>query len=133
MNVLEESLYDALAGNAPLLAVVSTRIYRQTAPPGAVYPLVLFGLNAGGDENTTSVDSLDVRYAVRGVSEVSTDQAGDVDDLIRTVLHKTALTVTGWSNFWTTRGAEIRLTEIDPSGKRFYHAGAIYRIRLDKT
>lgn len=132
MNALEDALYDQLAAGTALVAATGTRIFRSAAPQEAAYPVVIYQLQAGGDENATPVDSLDVRYSVRAVSVVSPADAGDLDELIRAQLHRAALSVSGWNNCWTARGAEIRLLEVDTSGKKFWHAGAVYRIRLDK-
>jgi hypothetical protein len=132
MNVVEDAIYDTLFGHAPLAALVSTRIYRQRAPQGATYPHVVYGLQGGGDENLTPNDSQNLLYAVRFVAEASPDDAGDGADLIRTALHRQTLTVSGAVNFWTAAQAYIRFTETDErTGKTYYHAGAIYRIRVD--
>jgi len=131
MNALEDALYDTLAAHAGLTALVSTRIYRQAAPQGATLPYVLYELVAGGDENSSPVDSQDLRYRARGVSATSSDEAGDIDDQIRAALHRQALTVSGWENFWTSRENAFRFTET-AEGVRRYHAGASYRVRLDK-
>ncbi len=133
MNALEEALYDQLAGGTALAAAVGTQFFRSAAPPEAEHPFVIYQLQSGGDENATGVDSLDLRYGVRAVSAASADEAGDLDDLIRARLHRATLSVSGWNNCWTTREAEIRTLETDASGKQFWHAGAVYRIRLDKS
>jgi len=138
MNVLEEAIYDALAANTALTAVVpASRIYRGAAPQGATLPYLVIVLQAGGDDNLTPVDSVDLLYQVRSVSEVSVDEAGDIDELVRPVLHKATLTVSGgWTNYWSSREREIRHTETDDqdlgTGLRRYHGGALYRFRLDK-
>lgn len=132
MNAVEDALYDTLYAHAPLAAVVATRIYRQRAPQGASYPQVIYGLQGGGDENLTPNDSQNLVYAVQFISETSPDDAGDGADLIRAALHKTTLTIVGGVNFWTAAGGYIRYTETDErTGKTYYHAGALYRIRVD--
>lgn len=137
MNALEEALYDKLAGSAAIAAAVGTRIYRQAAPPGASHPLIVYAHHAGGDENETPVDSLDVHYRVTAISAESADEAGDIEELIRTALHRAALTVPGWEVFWLARGNQFRLTETDAgvegAGRRYWHAGAFYHLRLDKA
>lgn len=133
MNALEDALYDKMSGNAGVAALVSTRIYREQAPQGAAYPLVVYGHQAGGDETLTSVDSVNVVYQVRAVSSVSAAEAGAIDEALRTALHRQTLTVTGWANFWTARINAIRFVETTPEGKAVFHAGGMYRIRLDKS
>lgn len=137
MNALEEGIFDALAANGALTAVVpSARMYRGAAPQGATLPYLVIMLQGGGDDNMTPVDSFDELYQVRAVSGLSVDEAGDIDDLIRPVLHKATLTIAGWTNYWTRRETEIRVTETDSAeggtGVRRFHAGGLYRIRGDK-
>lgn len=130
MNVIEDGIYDKLAGHAALAALVGTRIYRQEAPPDATYPLVIYQHQAGGDDNETPARALSPLYGIRGVSKVSADEAGDVADAIDGAMHMQTLTVTGWTNYWTARTSLLRYTENTESTQK-WHAGAFYRIRLD--
>ncbi len=132
MNAVEDALYDWLAADAGVAALVGTRIYRQAAPEGEAGDFIILQHHAGGDENLTPADSQDLYYQVRGVSRTSPDAAGAIDDSVRARLHGATLTVSGWTNFWTSRQQAIRFTETDEVGSaRRYHAGAFYRIRLD--
>jgi hypothetical protein len=69
-------------------------------------------------------------YQIKGVSNVSMASAGSIDTQIDTLLHDTPLSVAGWTNFWIMRESSVRFTEVDGSGREFYHSGGIYRIRL---
>lgn len=137
MNALDSAIYDAMAANVALTAMVpAARFYIGQAPQGAVAPYVIFMQHAGGDVNDTPVDSLNLVYQVRAVSDKSAAEAGQIDDLLRAALHKATLAVSGWNNCWTAREGEFRNPETDDgksnSGVTRWHAGALYRILLDK-
>jgi len=132
MNVLEEAIYDRLAGDSAITALVSTRIYRQAAPQDAVLPYLIYQLQGGGDENLTPTESTNHVYQVRAVSQVSNDEAGDIAQAVHDQLHKATITVTGWTNYWTAAISDIELVETDQSGVRRWHRGNMYRIRLAK-
>ena len=130
MNALEEALYDKLAGATAVTDLVSTRIYRGMAPQNAALPYLIIQLQGGGDDNWTPTESKSYVYSVRAVSQVSTDEAGDIAEAVHTALHKQALTVSGWENYWMAAIGDLEVGETDPAGVRRWHRGQNYRIRL---
>jgi len=133
MNEIETGLYQKLiaaSGLTGLLAAGTGSVFNQQAPPGAGYPLVIFQQQGGGDENKTPHRSQNFLYVVKGVSSVSLEQAGTIDAAIDAALHLQSITATGWTNFWLARETEIRFTETTPQGVNYYHAGAVYRLRV---
>lgn len=130
MNDIEEAIYDALAVTA-LTNLVGTRIYRDMAPQGAAYPMVIYAWSGGGDDNDTPARSRSPLYQVRAVSAESADEAGDIAAVIDGLLHHQTLTVSGYTNYRTTQTSEVNGAEFDEgAGKRFWHRGAVYRIRI---
>jgi hypothetical protein len=67
---------------------------------------------------------------VRGYA-ASALAAGSIDAACSTLLHKQAITITGYTNFWTAREMDLATVENPPNGKPVYMAGGLYRIRLD--
>jgi hypothetical protein len=128
---IDDAMYDKLAGASGVTALVSTRIYRGAAPQGATAPYVIYAVQAGGDENLTPADSINLLYQVRGVSKVSAAEAAQIGDAIRAALHRQTLSITGWTNYWMARTAQIQTVETTPEGLRFWHDGGLYRVRVD--
>ena len=131
-NVLNDGLLDKLAANSTLIATLGgTAIYYQHAPDGEPYPYVVLSHQAGGPDNINPSDLRSMSYYVRGYS-TSRALAGSIDALCSASLHKQALTVSGYTNFWTVRETDVAPPpEITPAGGRVYAAGGFYRIRLD--
>lgn len=130
MNVLFDGIYDAL-NVAGVTALVGTRIYRDAAPPNPTYPLVVLQHIAGGEDNQTPVRAASPLFQVRAVSDLSAAEAGSVAAAVDTALHGVTVTVSGYTNYWTARESLVVFSEYDPpSGKRFWHSGAQYRVRI---
>jgi len=129
MNAIEDAIYDKLAADATVTGYVSTRIYRSMAPEGAELPYIVYGVQAGGEDNLTPTESASPIYQIRAVSETSAAHAGLIDEAIRDALHNQALTVTGWIHVWTARLNLIRYVEVVSSVVR-WHAGAMYRVMV---
>ena len=132
MKVVDVGLYNALAGDSTLVALLSsgTPIYQAMAPPDTSRPYVIFFFAGGGTENVNPSDLTNFVYAVKGVAD-DLETAADIDARIRTVLHKQTLSVSGYTNFYTAQENEVRLAEAAPNGNPIYHYGAYYRVRLD--
>lgn len=134
MNVLETAIYDLIIAATAVTDLLdgTASVYNQLVPRGQAYPVVVFGYLGGGDENKTPHRSVNFLYQVRGVSKTSPANAGLIDAALDTVFHLQTLTVSGWTNTWTAREDEIKLTEVTPEGDEIYHRGGIYRVRLAK-
>lgn len=135
MNEMETALYQKLTGDAALIALLASganSVFNQRAAGGAAYPLVIFQQQGGGDENKSPHRSQNFLYLVKAISSTSLQEAGTIDAAIDAALHLKTLTVAGWTNFWLARENEVRFTETTPEGVNYYHAGAVYRVRIAK-
>lgn len=134
MNELETAIYEKLTGGTALTALLAgtASVYNEIAPRGAAAPYVIFGLQAGGDENMIPVRYKNYLYRIKAVSETSMKNAGQIDAQIDALMHDTTLTVSGWQNFWCMRESDFRYVETTSEGRNIWHAGGVYRIRLCK-
>jgi len=133
MNALEKALYSKLTSDADLVNKLGgTRVYNQIIPQEASLPAVVFSLAGGGYENVAPKDAQNVLYLVKAVSKSSLKEAGEIDELVSDCLHRQSLDVEGWGVFWLRREAAVRYVEVGPGGETYYHAGANYRIRMEK-
>ena len=120
------------AGTALTTKLGGTAIYNTLAPQGQATPYVVFFHSAGGDDNTSPRRARSSVYTVKAVSTVGQLNAGEIDDLVDTLLHEQSLTVTGWGNYWLARVADIAYAE-DSGGVLFWHRGGQYRIRIAES
>lgn len=133
MNLVDDAIYDALAANSDLVALVSDRIYFGIAPEGTALPYVVFQLIDAETVTETPIDDWNGLYLVKCWSETSTAQAETMAGYVETALHKSTLTVTGWTNYWTAVGKNMRSLELETaSGRLEWVAGRYVRIRLSK-
>lgn len=133
MNAIEDAIYDKAYANASLAAAVGTRIYRSPAPQGAIYPLVTYHWEGGGDLNETPEEAVNTVYLIQAVSDKSADEAGDLAGYIRDAFHRATLTVSGWTNIWCACENFLQAAEMDSvSGKTKWYRGHMVRIRLSK-
>lgn len=132
MNALETALYSALSDDSALTTKLGgSYIYNLAAPQGQVVPYVIFAKAGGGDENLTPHRMRNYVYLLKGVSD-GLKEAGEILDLIDTVLEGTTLSVTGWTNFYCYRETDVSYTEVMRDGTLRFHNGAYYRIRITK-
>jgi hypothetical protein len=131
-NALGSAIYSKLTGGTALTALLSGTgaVYLDQAPDNGTLPYVIYNLMAGGPSNIYPHDLRSLVYQVRGYSGTQL-AAGNIDKQCSLLLHKQALTVTGYTNIWTVRETDIVLNENTPSGEIIYSAGALYRINLD--
>lgn len=134
MNAVEIAMYSTLSAATALTALLAgtTAVYNQQAPQGAALPYVVFGLNAGGDDNDNPHRAKALVYSVKAVGTAGFANAGSIDIQIDALLHHGTLSPSGWTNFWTARESDFRYVETptDGGGRRFYHAGGLYRVRI---
>jgi hypothetical protein len=130
VNALNTAVYSVLSANATLTTLLGgTAIYYQQAPDNAALPYVVFSHQAGQPDNTHGHDMRNQLVFVRGYSGTVT-QAGSIDLICGTTLHRRSLSVTGYTNFWTAREQEFSMIDNEPNGEKTYMAGAYYRVRL---
>lgn len=132
-NALNAGIYSKLSGGTALTALLASgsAIYYQQAPDYAALPYVVFNQQGGGPDNRTDHDTRSLVYYVRGYAGTPA-VAGSVDAQLSALLHRAALTVTGWTNFWLAREEDLATVQVLPNNDRIYSAGATYRVRLTK-
>jgi len=137
----EAALYTTLTGGTALTALLAgtASVYNTVIPAGASYPCVVFNLAAGLDANDEPGHRRhQEEYQVKVVDQTSMAHAGSVAAQIDTLLHAVGpgtasnLSVSGYRVLFQERVRPVRYVESSAEGQRFYHAGGIYRVRLEE-
>ena len=128
---IDAALYEALAANDSLAALVNMRIYSQQTPAGIAYPFVLFQRVAGGFIHTSPRPAVTVRYQIECVSpSLGTARLGA--RFIHAALDRQKIPLDGWNNY-ATRGREWFTPAPETfDGTLIWRRGAIYEIRADE-
>ena len=130
MNSVKQALFSKLAGTSAITtALGGTAIYEGLAPQETDPPYILYSkststpaymFDGGGYEDQT--------YLVKVVTqEPSMRTAGSVAELVDAALTDGALTLSGRTQMFLRREADVEFIETD-SGVRFNHSGATYRV-----
>jgi hypothetical protein len=130
-SVATTGIKTALAGNSSLVALVSTRIWMNEAPPELTgnFPYVLMTYAGGGLLNDAPYDALDIDVMVTGIS-TSMTEAETIAGYIHTALHKHNLTLPdSWVCFSTCRELDPYSKTANIQNSEFHQIGATYRIR----
>lgn len=134
IRAVESAIRAKLAATAAITAVVSTRIYATQAPLEAALPYIEFGLSAGGSDNQSPRDELDVIVLVKCVATDTNSASGaatakQVADLIRAALHEVDLTMDApWNAYRCQHESAFVYTE-NEDRVQYTHAGGNYRVR----
>ena len=131
-NALNTTIYDALTGASALtdLLAGTTSAYFLQAPDDSPLDYVVWSHQGGGPENVNPSDLRNIILWIRGYSGTAS-AAGSIDSQISTLIDGVALSVSGYTNFWTVRQQAVSLVENLPDGRQVYTSGAFYQIRLD--
>lgn len=131
-NAIRTAVFSKLAaGSALISALGGTLIYYDRAPDDSALPYVVFSFESGGPENLNPSDMRAANVRVIAYSS-SPGQAGTLDSLCSALIHRTTLTVSGYTNFWTAREGDISFSVVEPSGLITWQAGGVYRVRIDQ-
>lgn len=130
---LDTALYQKLASTSGVTSLVggtaSPRIYEAQAPAGTSMPYVIFYLASGITENDNPSQGINDIYRVeaRATSRASADA---LLSALHDALHRQDLTVSGWTNFYTS--VERRQNFVDTvSSQQFWRRILDVRFRLD--
>ena len=96
---LDTSIYNILANDAGVAALVSAKIYNLQAPFGSALPYLVFYEAVGIIPNITPRDTLDDTYRIESRAGTRAAASG-LHLAVYTAVHEQALTITGWSNYW---------------------------------
>lgn len=131
MNELNAAIYSQLKGGTALVtALGGTAIYHLRAPEKAPLPYVVFSWQGGGDLNIDPNTTNETVQFIRCYAAADA-QAGTIDGLIKNLLHRQGLTVTGYNTVWCWREGDYETVETT-AGVNTYTQGGFYRIRITK-
>lgn len=132
-NVLNAALYSTLSGGTALTALLAgtTSVYFEQAPDDAALPYVVWNYQGGGDDNKSPHRTKQIVAFVRGYNQTGPALAGSIDAQIDALLHRQALTVSGWANYWTAREQDLSAVETDAANVKTWMSGGYYRVRLE--
>lgn len=133
MNEIDTALYATLSGGTALTSklATTTSVYHIRAPNVTTYPYVVFSLQAGGPENITPSDMWNLVYFIRAYSASSATAASQIHTEIRKLLHKKTISITGYTNYWTSLESELESADEQVNSTPIFMAGGLYRIRFD--
>lgn len=129
ISALNTALYAKLGGTA---TAAGTAVFYLTAPDKQALPYIVFDYVSDNDENLDRNRTRNSLVFVRAYASTA-GAAGTIDAQVDALLHLKALTVTGWTNYWTARESSYSSVEADPSGRKVFMAGAEYRFKNDLT
>lgn len=124
---LNTAIYSKLNGATN----AGTAVFYLAAPPSQALPYIIWDYVADQYDNQTPVDTVNAVVFVRAYAATRA-AAGTIDGQIKGLLHKTTLTVSGYTNFQTRRENAYSLEETDKSGRMTFMSGAEYRVRLSE-
>lgn len=137
MSVIQpllKGIYDKIKGSGTaltsLLAGGTASIYNSQAPDNASMPYIVFSLQASAPDNINPSSMENSVIFVRGYA-MSGTVAQNIDSKLDTLLRGGSISVTGYTNFWTSREADLYAPNPMPDGKTAWMAGGLYRIRCD--
>lgn len=127
-------LGDKLSTASGVTAIVSTRIYAGQAPQNAPLPYIDMNIQAGGDDNASPVDSLDVLVAVKCVAgNMAMATAAGCADAIRAALHNATLTLEApWTAYDCQHETAFMYAD-NEERQGYQYAGGVYRVRAYKS
>ena len=130
MNQVDAALYAILSDNAELGEKV-TGVYNAVAPETAEYPFVIFNEQSGTDSYVFGDYShRNLVYLVKCVAKSpSAKVAGEVYDIIESILMDRQLTMDGYKNIYLRRESDVKYPEV-VDGIQYWHVGALYSITV---
>lgn len=134
-SVATTGIKTALAAYSSLVALVSTRIWMNEAPPKLAndFPYVLMTYAGGGMLNDAPYNAFDIDVMVTAVSTTMT-QAETLAGYIHSALHKQNLTLPdSWVCFSTVRELNPYTKTANIQNSEFHQIGATYRVRASRN
>jgi hypothetical protein len=133
IDVINKAIYTALNGNSGVTSklAAATSIFFGLAPVGTALPYIVYSIAGGGSDNDTPLDSVDLRYTIKAVTETAV-ATGALAGAIRTALHEATLTLDApWSAYRCQHQTDIMYPE-NVDRLILWHGGGTYRIRASK-
>lgn len=137
-RVISQLIRDMLLADAAVSALVGAKIHPNQIKAGVVRPYIIYGTNAGRNDNSTAITHVKTRMLVKGVSEVYAT-ALEIADAIHNVLD--ADDAEAQANLVIRPGWRvIFLEEEEPedyienvSQTQIHHAGGVYRLEINRV
>lgn len=133
-NALGSAVYGKLSGGTALTALLAgaTSVYNVAPPFEAAYDYVVFNVQTGNEENDSAHRVKDITLQVRAYS-TALNRAGSIDAACDVLLHRQALSVSGWVEIFTPqRIQDIEIIEYDESDRPIYTRGGLYELKIEK-
>ena len=134
-NALGSAVYSKLSGGTALTALLSggtASVYNNEPPFEAAYDYVVFNVQTGSEGNDTAHRVKDITLQVRAYA-TNLARAGSIDAQCDTLLHRQALSVSGWSEIFTPqRTQDIEMIEYDEANRPLYSRGGLYDLKIEK-
>jgi hypothetical protein len=130
---LDAALFTAL-NIAAVNNVATGGVYSRRAPQGTVSPYLIYNLQSKVDDYWAYTKrGGQALYLVKAVSKALwPKEAQDIDTQIDTALQDATLTITGFSQIYCRREANLEFPE-EVDGVIYQHVGGIYRIIADES
>ncbi len=142
MNEIKARLFEKLTGAPALTALLAgtAAVYDSVAPEGSPFPYLVFNQQAAPSENLDANDRGSWHYQIQAIGTAGLQEAwkiaGQVDAIMQPTYAGgagTIIAIQGFNTLDQRRTEWIEYVETDSAGKRYYHAGAIYRLWLTKV
>lgn len=132
-NALGSAVYSKLTGSTALTSLLAgtTSIYNVMPPYEAAYDYVVFNMQGAAEPNDTQHRVKDITLQVRAYS-TALNRAGSIDYQADALLHNGLLSITGWTQIFLARSADIELVEYDESDRPIYTRGGLYDLKIEK-
>jgi hypothetical protein len=130
LDAVLQGIVGLLNGAAGVTALVSTRVYFQQAPQEAALPYIIIDHVAGGDENITPRQSMDVMVQAKGVATTAL-AALQIGTAIRAALHLQHASMdmgATWRPIDVQHESIISFTE-QVEQRQYFHSGGTFRVR----
>jgi Protein of unknown function (DUF3168) len=130
VSVVADAIYTRLNGDAVLVSLGVTGVFRNLAPQRQSLPYIVIQLATGTDQHALgSTQAYEEQiWQVKGISHGPNPHVADnVADRIYTLLNHYALPISGKNTMVCRRDTSFAYPEVD-SGEMYHHAGGRYRI-----
>lgn len=129
-QTLGTAIYNQLTASSDLTTLLGgTYIYYIQAPDNTDPPYIVWNWQSAVDENLTPSRMWNGIVNVRAFC-ASPSQAGSADSYVDTQLNGAALSVSGWTNFYSSREFFFSDVVDEPNTVKTYVIGGFYRIRI---
>ena len=129
-QTLGTAVYNTMANSSALTTLLGgTAIYKNIAPDNVSGDYVVWNFQSAVDQSLTPSRMWNTIINIRAFTATETN-GGSADALIDGLFNGQALSVGGWSNFWTSRELYFDDVLVEPNKQKTVVTGGFYRIRM---